>query len=797
MSGTGSRHDVLPLTGLRVVDLAEGAAEGCGRYLADLGADVLRIEPPGGSTGRCDEWVFGLRNANKRGAELDLDSPDGVRRLLSVLADADIVVESLRHDDAVARDLTPERLTAANPRRVVVSVTDFGRTGPHRDRVASEDVLAAAGGVLCRSGQPGRTPLLPPEGVVGQVVAVHAAWAALVAYVQRRRTGRGEHVDVSALEAVVHGLDPAFGAQGTAAAGRAETFPRDRPDAANFYPVFPCADGHVRICLLAPRQWRAMFAWLGEPAEFADPRFDAIPARFAAADRLHPLIAALFAGAPRDDLVAAGTARGIPIAGMLSPDEVLESEHFRATGALVDARVTDTLTARVPSGYVTVDGVRAGLRTRAPRPGEHEAGFDAPPAPRELGLPGLAAGAGPLTGLRVLDLGVIVFGAEVGRLFADQGADVVKVENSAYPDGLRQTRSGAGMNPSFAWAQRNKRGLGLDLRSPEGGRIFRELVAEADVVLANFKPGTLESLGFAHAELAAINPRIVVSDSSAFGAGGPWRGRMGYGPLVRASTGIAELWRDPDADPAAFCDGSTVYPDHVAAYATATAVLAALIGRARTGRGAAVDTAQADAALVALGPVLARASSRPGSETARGNSRRGTAPAGVFPCAGDDEWCVVTVRDDHDWQRLVGILGMPDDPTLRRLEGRLERRTEIEDSLAKWTAGRTPEEVARILQRAGVPAAGMLRLPDELTDPQLVARDAFHTLDHPLLKAPIPAAARIARFSTVPDPDLRPAPMLGEHTEEICAEILGMAGKEVRELVARGVLQVHAPGDPG
>jgi crotonobetainyl-CoA:carnitine CoA-transferase CaiB-like acyl-CoA transferase len=158
---------------------------------------------------------------------------------------------------------------------------------------------------------------------------------------------------------------------------------------------------------------------------------------------------------------------------------------------------------------------------------------------------------------------------------------------------------------------------------------------------------------------------------------------------------------------------------------------------------------------------------------------------------------VVTVRDDHDWQRLVGILGMPDDPTLRRLEGRLERRTEIEDSLAKWTAGRTPEEVARILQRAGVPAAGMLRLPDELTDPQLVARDAFHTLDHPLLKVPIPAAARIARFSTVPDPDLRAAPVLGEHTEEICAEILGMAGKEVRELVARGVLQVHAPGDPG
>ena len=798
MSATSIQHENLPLAGLRVIDLAEGAAEGCGRYLADLGADVLRIEPPGGAAGRSDRWGFALRNANKRGAVLDLDTATGVRELLAEAAHADILVESFTHDEAVSRGLDPDRLAAANPELVVVSITDFGRTGPYRDRVAGEDVLAAAGGVLCRSGQPGRNPLLPPAGIVGQVVGVHAAWAALVAHVNRLRTGRGEHVDVSALEAVVHGFDPAFGAQGTAAAGRAETFPRDRPDAAAFYPVFPCADGHVRICLLAARQWRAMFAWLGEPAEFADPRFDAIPARFAAADRLHPLIAELFAGSTRAELVAEGTARGIPIAGMLTPDEVLESPHFRETGSLVEVELADGLRARVPSGYVTVDGVRAGLRTPAPGPGEHGTGFGAAP-PRELGLPELPAGAGPLTGLRVLDLGVIVFGAELGRLFADQGADVIKVENSAYPDGLRQTRAGRGMNPSFAWGQRNKRGLGLDLRSAEGGRIFRALVVEADVVLANFKPGTLESLGFSHAELAAINPRIVVSDSSAFGSRGPWRRRMGYGPLVRASCGLSELWRDPAADPsdpAAFCDGSTVYPDHVAAHVTAVAVLAAVIGRARTGRGAAVDTAQADAVLGALGPVLARASRRPGTEVAEGNTRRDTAPAGVFACAGDDEWCVITVRDDAEWRRLVATTGLPDDPALGTVAGRLARRAEIEEALAKWVADRSPEEVTRVLQEAGVPAAGMLRLPEELTDPQLLDRDAFHTLEHPQLKAPVPTGARIARFGSVPDPRLRPAPLPGEHTRQVCAEVLGMSSDTIDELVATGVLQVPEPG-PG
>ncbi|ORX00293.1 CoA-transferase [Mycobacterium triplex] len=791
---------MLPLSALRVLDLTENAAEWCGRILADLGAEVIRIEPPGGSPGRRDPVAFALRNANKAGVVLDLDDPAGRSALLGLVADADIVLESLTHAQAQARALTSAALSRANPALVVVSITDFGRTGPHRDRVATEDVLAAAGGVLSRSGLPGGTPLQPPRGVVSLTVGVHAAWAALVAYVKRVRTGRGEHVDVSALEAVVHGFDPGFGSQGSAAAGRSETFPRGRPDAANFYPIFPCADGHVRICLLATRQWRAMFSWLGEPAEFADPRYDAIPARFAASDRLNPLIAALFADHSREKLVAEGTARGIPIAGVLSVDEVLASDHFTGTGTLAPAEIDAGLHATVPSGYVFIDGVRAGLRRRAPRPGEHNDLLSTTRSARpdhDLGLPSLPSGAPPLTGLRMLDLGVIVFGAELGRLFADYGADVIKVENSAFPDGLRQTRKGGGMNASFAWGHRNKRGLGLDLRSPDGARLFRELVADTDIVAANFKPGTLESLGFSHAELARINPRLVVTDSSAFGSRGPWRSRMGYGPLVRASCGLSALWRDTDADPddpSAFCDGSTVYPDHVAGHAAAVAALAAVIGRGATGPGQSIEVPQADVAVYALGPTLAAASSRPGSVGAEGNRRSGAAPAGVFPCAGDDEWCVIEVRDDDDWRALAAVTGLPDDPDARHFAGRAARRAQIEQQLAAWTARHHPAQVEERLQAVGVPAAAMLRLPDELTHPQLVARDSFHTLHHPLLSRPVPASARVAGFSSIPDPALRPAPTPGEHTREICASLLRLKPDEIDRLVAAGVLQ-SAPED--
>lgn len=780
----------LPLEGVRVVDLTQGAAQYCGRYLADLGAEVILVEPPGGSPDRRERPVhqgvslpFALRNANKLGVALDLEDAAGRRALLELAASADIVLDSAAPGRPLAPDLDPQALLAHNPALVVVSITGFGRSGPYRDWTATEDVLYALGGVLSRSGLPGAEPLLPPSGLIDGTVAAYAAWAALVAYAKRLRTGEGEQVDVSAFEAVVHAFDPGFGTQGTAAAARPDTFPRGRQDARNFYPVFRCADGYVRLCLLAKRQWRAMFTWLGEPEEFADPKYDTIPARYKAADRLHPLIAKLFADRTREELVAEGMRRGIPLAGVLSPAEALSAEHFAATGTFVDAEIAPGLRARIPTGTVQVDGVRAGFRHRAPEPGEHNdqvlaaAAQNRAPAASQGGWCPPADGRGPLDGLRVLDLGVIVFGAELSRLFADQGADVIKIENSAFPDGLRQSRRGAAMSASFAWGHRNKRGLGLDLRSPEGTRIFRELVAQADVVLANFKPGTLESLGLSYADLAEINPRIVLSDSSAFGGAGPWSGRMGYGPLVRASCGVSALWRYPDGEDA-FCDGSTVYPDHVAAHVTAIAVLAGLIARLRTGRGMPVVTAQADTAITQLGEHFVAESLAPGSVAATGNRRPHQLLSGVFRCAGDDEWCVISVRDEAEWARMCEVIGHPSD----------DRRT-VEEALARWTAARPPREVMETLQNAGVPAGAMLRLPDQLTDPQLTARDAFATLEHDLLPGPLAANNGVARFSTIPDPPQRPAPLPGEHTRQICSTVLEMSPDRIDELLGSGVLQ--------
>ena len=788
----------LPLHGLRVIELTDGLGESTGRYLADLGAEVIKVEPPAGAASRRTPPVidgvsipFALRNANKLGITLDLDQADGQVRLRVLAATADILVESRAPGWLAGRYLGPDTLTDINPALVWVSISPFGQNGPYREWAATEPVLYALSGALSRSGLPGAEPLLPPAGLVEETVGAHAAWCALLAYYHRLRTGQGQVVDLSAFEAMVHGFDPGFGVQGSAAAGRSADFPRGRPDAAHFYPVFRCRDGQVRVCLLAKRQWRGMFGWLGEPAEFADPPYDTIPGRYAAADQLYPLIARLFAPLTRQEIVAEGARRGVPVGGVLDLAEVLTAEHFVASGALVETEIAPGLRARVPSGCVSDGGVRAGFRTRAPQAGEHNhVVLDSDrPAPPAVGTGAVAA---PFEGLRVLDLGVIVFGAELGRQFADHGADVIKVENVDFPDGLRQSRRGSALSASVAWGHRNKRSIGLNLRSADGKRVFQDLAAQADIVLANFKPGTLAAMGLDHAGLSAINPRLIMLESSAFGSTGPWHGRLGYGPLVRASCGVSTLWRYPD-DEERLCDGLTVYPDHVAAQVAAVAVVAALVRRLHTREGAELEVAQADVALVQLGPqVVGQAL---GLAAAPGNADPFAAPSGVFPCAGDDEWCAITVRDDQDWARLCTVAGRPelaDDPDYATAEARISNRERVDAVLAAWTRTLIPTHVMTTLQDAGVPAGAMRRLPELLSEPQLLARRAFTTLEHDLLPDPLPTVATVGHFGTIPDPPLRQAPQLGQQTAEVCASVLGLSAERISALSSAGALHLPA-----
>ncbi|CAJ63405.1 conserved hypothetical protein; putative Formyl-CoA transferase [Frankia alni ACN14a] len=809
----------LPLAGVRVLDLADGRCESTGRYLADLGAEVLRIEPPGGAASRRvgpftedgTSLSFAVHAINKRAAVVDLTTAAGRELLGALAATADILLHTARPDQQAALGLDPEGLLAAHPGLVVVSITDFGLTGPYRDWTGSSDVHVAIGGLLSRSGLPGLPPLLPPAFLADECAAAQAAWATLVAYANRLDTGRGDAVDFSLLEAVAQVLDPGYGISGSARAGATvRDLPRGRPDARHLYPIFPAADGWVRICLLAARQWRGMFRWLGEPAQFAEPKYDNIGVRFAAAGELYPLIGKLFAERTMETIVAESIGFGVPAAALLDAAATVAGEHVRARGTFVPVEVAPGVTVPVADGLVEIDGVRAGRRFGPPPLGECDPAVlvttaaASRPGPERAGDLIGAAGAPrhPFAGLRVLDLGVIVVGAELGRLFADHGAEVIKVENRAFPDGSRQNRSGGQMSESFAWGHRNKSSLGLNLRDPRGQAIFLRLAASADVVLSNFKPGAMESLGLGYDELARVNPGIIVADSSAFGSTGPWSRRLGYGPLVRATAGLSELWRYPDL-PDGFCDAITIYPDHVAARVSAVAVLALLLRRRRTGRGGTVSAAQIETIFYQMGAGLAEEYLRPGSVRAEGNDRRGDAPRGLFACAGDDEWCVVDVNaggdGDTTFGRLADVVGEPrwrDDPRFATAAGRDAHRAEINAAVGRWTATHTPAQAARHLQEHGVPAGQMLRVHELPADPQLAARRLLVEQDQPQLPPPLLTLGGEAHYRGVADPLTGPAPLVAEHTRELAERLLGLTPAEVDALVAAGVLEAPSPALP-
>lgn len=801
---------LLPLAGVRILDFCEERGQSCGRLLADLGAEVILVEPPTGSPARrrppfhgATSLHFAVHAANKRSVTVDLASESGRTRLSALLHTADLLIDGTARGFWAQFGLDYAWLQQQKPDILILSITDFGLSGPYSHFLGSEAVHAAMGTFLSRSGREGREPLLPPGEMLSETAAAQATWVALLAYWQRLRTGRGDVLDFSINDAVAQILDPGIGVSGSASAGKTpiETAPHGRPivDAkpgrlpsiALMYPIFKCADGAVRICVLNPRQWQAMSEWLGPDHPFRHPRYGKPGARLMQITRINALIAHLFAHQARAALMAEGRRRGIPIAELARPSELLSHPHFVARDFFAEVAV-DGEVARGPAGYWRIDGHRVGWRTPAPCIGRDNDTLMEPSARAASAQDNTLERRRPFEGLRVLDLGVIVAGGELGRLFADQGAQVIKVENRAYADGLRQSLDGNPVSISFAQASRGKLSLGLNLRSAKGVELFGRLVAESDVVLTNFKPGTTESLGIDYATLRKINPRIICAESSAMGSFGPEAKTMGYGPLVRASTALTRLWRYPDAEDA-YGDGITIFPDHFVARVSAIAILAKLIERESTGVGGFVDVAQAECIMNMLATEFLHESIAPGSMVAKGNRNDFDAPHAVFRCRGDDEWCVIAVKSDEHWQGLCAAMDRADLAARRDLahaSGRLAHRDELEGIVQTWCAGRSPREVRDRCQLHGAPAGNMLRLSEFLDDPHFRARRFFRVLDQPTAGRPLPTEnGPVAFASSLPDPDIRRAPAMGEHTTQIARDVLRVSDGEIKSLLRSGDLE--------
>jgi len=773
------------LDGVRVVDLTDGFGALTARVLGELGADVVRVEAPGGGVGvsrtpRSSDGIglhHAYRNAGKTIVELD-DADDDARAELDLLIDgASVVIVSSGGWGSAVGNFGASALSERHPHAVVTSLTPYGLTGPAAGWSATELVTQAMAGVVYRAGVPELPPVAAPGSYCEDVGAVTAALAAVLALFQGRHDGVGQLLDVSAVLALAQCTDTALPLWSLLRNDQTRL-------GAGLYPLFQCRDGLARLVLpMSPRDWRSLIAWLGSPPEWAGPEWEgpmlAPPERALVLARLPER----FAGLTRDEVAASGDAAGVRITPVLTPAEVLDNEHVTARQTFARLEVAPGRRGAVMAGMFGVDGNRCTVGG---------------PARRVPALPtwstaargaGARGGAPPLEGVRVLDLGIGVAAPEAGRVLAEWGADVIKVESRSRPDFQRMVMGGE-MNPAFASPNRCKRALAADLSSEAGRELVVRLLPNVDVVLENSATGVMERLGLGWDAISAANPRAVLVSSQLFGSRGPWAWRKGYGPSARAIGGLTWLWaHGPDAPRGVM----TIHPDHLAGRLGAISAVAGLLARERTGIGCHVDIAQFEAVAALLGDLLLAESMQPGSAVPAGNRSTEFAPWNLFRCADDERgaetWLALCVTDDPAWEAVRRIAGdrLVGGPGWAATAGRLADRERLEQAVGAWLRGCDPAELEVELQSAGVAAAQALHPRLQSVHPQFVARGYPVTVEQPgagtlVFEGPAFEGTRLGR------PRCGPAPLLGEHTAEICRDDLGLSEAEIRRLVDGGAI---------
>ncbi len=401
-----------------------------------------------------------------------------------------------------------------------------------------------------------------------------------------------------------------------------------------------------------------------------------------------------------------------------------------------------------------------------------------------------------LEGIRITDFCWLGAGAYATKIMADFGADVIKIENASRVDSLRMAApykdKKPGVNRSGYFADRNtsKRSLTLDMKNPRSLDLIKRLIAQSDVVSNNFTPGVMEKFGLSYEEVKAIKPDIIYLAMSMQGTQGPERDYLGYGASMVALTGLQYLTGLPDRVAAG---PGTNYPDHVPNPSHAAfALLAALRHRNRTGKGQFIDLAQIEPTIALLGPTILDLTVNGRKHTRTGNAHPYAAPHGVYPGAGHDRWLSIAVMNDAQWVALRDGMNLPewaqDDRWLDSVY-RHDHKDELDRLLANETRGWVVEALMAVLQAQGVPAGVVQNTEDVVTrDPQLRAREHWVRLEHPEMGETIYNAPPF-RFSEVSTRLTRPAPLLGQHTREVCTGLLGLSEREIDDLIEQGVLQ--------
>ncbi len=801
------------LDGIRVVELATGVAGPyCGKLLAGLGAEVLKIEPSTGDPSRRDgpfpeeqldpekSGLFLHLNTGKRSSCLGDIASEGRAPLAALLATADILILGHRPAQLRSAGLNLEALRGDHPRLVIVDATTFGLTGPYARYLGGELIAYALSGYMMLTGAPDREPIKSYGSLVEYETGAQAALGAMAALLARRITGAGQVVDVSAMEAgtfLLGGVEQIAYFYGTVARRNSTRLLGFPPQHSYPSTIRPCKDGYVHCH--SNNRYPDLLASLIPHPRLVDPEL--LGTMLGHADEIDAIMDEWLADKTRGEVVRRAQELRLPFTEVMEPGEVMSESHHLERGS-----------------FVTVDHPGAGplLQPGAPfrmmatpwvtRPAP-VLGADSPawlarlPRPEP---PPSAAGKSvkPLAGVRVVDFTNAVAGPIASFILADLGAEVIKVEA---PNG--RPRQAAGTAPLreggqdrsydrmmiFNELNHGKRAISLDVSSPEGRALFLRLVAKSDVVVENFAPRVLGNLGIDYAALCQARADIILVSMPAFGLSGPYRDRISYGPGIDAMSGLSHLTGYADGPP---MKPGNFFCDQNAGVHSAFATLAALWHRFQTGEGQHVELAMIEGEFQVLGDAYVDFAMNGRERRRAGNDHPSMAPHSVYPCKGSDAWVAIAVEDDEQWRALCGAIGQPGlslDPRYSTAAERHSNRASLKPVIAAWTAKRTHYQAQQTLQSAGVPAGAVLDVGELLRDPHVVARHGFEFVDVPNVgPAPYPRVA--FTLSETPVPISKPAPGFAEDNDYVYRGLLGLSAEEVAALEAAGVITREPTG---
>jgi crotonobetainyl-CoA:carnitine CoA-transferase CaiB-like acyl-CoA transferase len=735
--------------------------------LADAGADVVKVERDSGdplrrftATGTtprpgADSPLFAYLNAGKR-------SVTSVSEEL--LIGADIVIVTATRSAAIARGIDPQRLLERAPRLILVTISDFGWTGPWAERPATEFTLQADSGLTGFRGDPAGPPISVGGDLGEYQGGVWAAYGALAAHRGVTHGGRGVHLDMSMLEAIT------LMQSGEWLHSQLLKAPHVRRSV-EVPSIEPAKDGFVGISMVTGQQWLD-FAAMVECPEFTEvPQLQFQIGRWDYRDWIRERIDPWMRERTVAEIVELGQLFRLPLAALGNGATVRDMDHLQQRGVYVD-NPAGFRQPRPP--WLMSVAAPSPIRT-APAIGD----ADAEPLWEPRQSTSATTDGRPLAGLRVVDFTAFWAGPAATHSLAAFGAEVIKIESIQRPDGIRYS---GGMRKDvddwweYGWVfhamNSNKRSVTLDLQTDAGLALIKTLITQADVVIENFSPRVMDQFGLGADALLALNPRLVVVRMPAFGLTGPWRDRVGFAPTMEQIAGLAWVTGLPDGPP--------VTPrgacDPLAGIHAAFALMAALEFTERTGRGQLVEVPMIESVLnvtavqpmefEVFGSVLKRC----------GNRGHPGVRQDIYRCAGDDSWIAVTVRTDAEWDALVTLMGGPaDDP-------------------GPWFATQDAAAVVERLVAAGIPAAVVISPSVVNENPQLVHRGFLEPLTHPSTGPGLYPCPPFARPAFVDNWLHRAPPTLGQHNGEVLTELCGLAAADLERLAADSVIGTRPKG---